>query len=68
MSGKAVTMQVTDDDAVRLGSIAAELEHAPAEIRRHFDQDGRDARFLRIFENRIFDALHDANPGPSHAE
>jgi hypothetical protein len=47
----------TCDDAHRLGAIADELEHLPAEIRRHLDQDGRDARFLRLKQKQILDAL-----------
>lgn len=39
---------MTDDDRKRLNEIAGELEHLPASIKRNFDQDGRDARFLRI--------------------
>lgn len=51
------TITVTLDDADRLGGIAGELEHLPAEIRRHLDQDGRDARYLRLLEKRIRAAL-----------
>jgi hypothetical protein len=43
---------LTDDDRERLLGLAGELEHLPAEFRRHFDQDGRDARFLRILAER----------------
>jgi hypothetical protein len=46
------TELLTDDDRARLIEIAGELEHLPAEFRRHFDQDGRDARFLRILAGR----------------
>jgi hypothetical protein len=45
-------MRLDRDDHKRLGEIAGELEHLPAEVRRHFDQDGRDARFLRILAER----------------
>lgn len=47
----------TRDDADRLGEIAGELEHLPAEIRRHFDQDGRDARFLHLKQKQILDSI-----------
>lgn len=45
-------IEFTFDDRHRVGEIAGELEHLPAEIRRHFDQDGRDARFLRKLAER----------------
>lgn len=45
------------NDARRLGGIAWELEHAPKRIRRFFDQDGRDARYLRILQARIVASL-----------
>jgi len=46
-------LDLTADDVRRLGEIAGELEHAPERIRRFFDQDGRDARYLRILQERI---------------
>lgn len=51
------TITVTQDDADRLGGIAGELENLPREIRRHLDQDGRDARYLRLLEKRSRAAL-----------
>jgi hypothetical protein len=50
-------VEITWDDFERLGGIAGELEHLPPEIRRHFDQDGRDARYLRILQERVRNSL-----------
>lgn len=47
----------TEDDVDRLGGIAGELENLPADARRHFDQDGRDARYLRLVQKRVRDFL-----------
>ncbi len=51
MTGRVVVL--SEDDLARLDGIAGELEHLPPEIARHFDQDGRDARFLRILLARL---------------
>ena len=55
--GRAGWIKLTDDDAERLGGLAGELEHLPPEIKRIFDQDGRDARYLRILQAKVLEAI-----------
>jgi hypothetical protein len=52
-----VQITMTRDDAERLGGIAYGLETLPAHLRRYYDEDGRDSRYLRIQQERIFEAL-----------
>jgi hypothetical protein len=60
------SIEVTLDDAARLSEIAGERENVPQDLRRHFDQDDRDTRYLRLMEKRIRAALQD-EPDPAPA-
>lgn len=44
---------LTEDDAVRLLGLAGEYDHMPAEVRRHWDEDKRDSRYLSKLAARI---------------